>query len=333
MQSLEKKISQKRPGQLLAAITDNLPIVVGRLDRDGRVIEAEGHGLAAQGMAPPRILGQLFPRLYPETADAIAQAAAENAGNCTIRGRKHGKKWHVELYVFPDASQIGEMVFFGRDVTIRKDLESRLLSISDLEQRRIGADLHDGLGQHLTGTACIAATLCDKLKSGHSPHADQAASIAALINAAIDMTRGLARGLCPVQIEKGGLGSALEDLSYQVQRLHSIRCSFSRTCASPDLEPHVALHLYRIAQEAINNVLRHSSANEILVTLSSAGGRAILAIEDNGCGFDPATRLNDHRLGLRLMDYRAAMVGGTLKVGRRKNGGMRVECTFLRSFY
>ncbi len=324
----EIETARKREGQLLAAVTDNLPIIVGRLDREGRVTEATGSGLAAQGMAPAYLVGRRFGRLFPAAVDAIEKALKGKAAGCELRGGEGEKEWHVEFNAFPDASRTAAVVFYGRDVTIRKNLESTLINISDAERQRIGADLHDGLGQHLTGTACLAAALCEKLKADGSPHAAQAASIVALLNAGIDMTRGLARGLCPVQIEVGSLCSALEDFTYQVQRLHRVKCRFHATGSPLRLEQRVALHLYRIAQEAVNNALRHSSADEILVTLD----RAYLAIEDNGCGFDPAALSDNRRLGLRLMEYRSALVGGVFNISRRPAGGMRVECLFSQPF-
>ncbi|MDE3083948.1 MAG: PAS domain-containing protein [Verrucomicrobiota bacterium] len=327
---LEAEIARKSQGQLLAGIMNNMPIIVGRLDRGGRVIEAEGQGLASRGMAPARLAGQRLAELYPEAGDAIDRAIGGAAAGCAIRGRDEDEEWHVEFFAFPDASEMGAAVFFGRDVTTRKHLERSLLSISDAEQRRIGADLHDGLGQQLTGTACLATVLRDQLTAIQSPQAAQAAKIAAHINAAIDMTRGLARGLCPVQVENGGLSAALEDFSCHVQHLHGIKCRFNQIGPRLFFEPHVATHLYRIAQEAINNVLRHSSADEVLITLGSTGARPFLVIEDNGPGFDPASLPSTRGLGLRLMDYRAAMIGGTFKVSRKTGGGMRVECAFSR---
>lgn len=329
-QELRREIesARQRETQLLSALTANLPVVIGRLDDNGRVTEATGFGLADLGMAPARLLGRRFARLYPVAADAIDQAILGRPASCGIQGRSHDKNWHVDFFVFPDVSRTGTVLFLARDVTHRKELESRLISVSDAEQQRIGADLHDGLGQHLTGTACIAATLHEKLKAAGSLHAGQAASVVALINAAVDMTRGLARGLCPVQIEVGSLCSALEDFSYQVQRLHSVKCRFRPTGPPLKLEQPVALHLYRIAQEAVNNVLRHSNADEITITLD----RAYLAIEDNGGGFDPSAVSDNRRLGLRLMDYRAAMIGGFFKISRRPEGGMRVECVFSHPF-
>src|SRR5581483_727698 len=324
----EVEVARKREGQLLAAITDNLPVTVGRLDAAGRVVEISGRGLAAQGIMPGRLMGRLFAELYPAAADTIAKAVGGTPANCEIHGGSADAEWHIEFFAFPDASRTSAVVFFGRDVTNRKNLERRLIDISDAEQQRIGADLHDGLGQHLTGTACMAAALGEKLRAENSPHSAQAATVASLINAAIDMTRGFARGLCPVQIEVGSLCSALEDFTFQVQRLHRVKCRFHPTGQPLRLPQHVALHLYRIAQEAVNNALRHSSADKIVITLD----RAYLAIEDNGCGFDPAALSDNRRRGLRLMEYRAAMIGGSFRITRRPEGGMRAECVFAQPF-
>lgn len=202
-----------------------------------------------------------------------------------------------------------------------------LLTISDEEQRKIGADLHDGLGQHLTGIACLAAALRDQLKAEHSDGAAEKANhISGLVNAAIDMTRMHARGLCPVHVEQCGLHAALEDLVYQVQSLHNVQCRFENGGPPPEVEPEVALHLYRIAQEAINNAVRHGGANRIAVKLETAVPPLRLVVEDNGRGFNPAARPGNGNLGLRLMEHRSAIIGGNFSINPAQGGGVRVEC-------
>jgi signal transduction histidine kinase len=215
----------------------------------------------------------------------------------------------------------------AEEMAARRRLEKQLLSISDEQQRRIGADLHDELGQHLTGIACLAAALRDNLKAKHAESAEKAHQIAAMINGTIELTRMLARGLCPVQIEQGGLHAALEDLAFRVQRMHGVTCWFENGGAPPTLDPAVALHLYRIAQEAVNNAVRHGSADRIAVKLEVGALPLRLIIEDNGRGFTPGARRPSPGLGLHLMEQRADIIGGTFTITPRSQG-IRVECTF-----
>lgn len=210
----------------------------------------------------------------------------------------------------------------------RRALEKQLLTIGDEEKRRIGADLHDGLGQYLTGIACLVTALRDQLKIEGSSQTEKASHIASLVNAALERTRLLARGLCPVHIEQSGLYAALQDLAFQVERLHGIGCQFSNGGPHLAFRPDAALHLYLIAQEAVHNAIRHGEADRVQVKLETMERPSRLVIEDNGCGFDPAEHLHANGLGLHLMRQRAALIGGALQVGRREGErGTRVECT------
>jgi signal transduction histidine kinase len=206
------------------------------------------------------------------------------------------------------------------------NLEERLIGAREEEQRRIGADLHDGLGQYLTGIACLAAALCDKLRAERACEAAQADELARLVGAAIDLTRGYARGLFPLRLEQGGLCAALEDLVQQVRRVHRVECSFENGGPPLALDPDAALQLYRIAQEAINNAVRHGAADRIAVKLQTRSRPSRLVIEDNGRGFSPAVR-RSKGMGLQLMERRAAHIGASFRIAPQPRGGTRVECT------
>jgi signal transduction histidine kinase len=173
----------------------------------------------------------------------------------------------------------------------------------------------------------LSAALRDKLQAHHRPEANDAATISSLVQEAIAQTRALARGLCPVQLETSGLETALEDLTFQVQRLHGLECEFEPR-GTVDVETSVALHLYRIAQEAINNAIKHASPKRIKVTADFSRDNKILCIEDDGCGFDPDVEPGPSS-GMSLMPYRAAMIGGTLTVTSQLNVGTKVECRFI----
>jgi signal transduction histidine kinase/CheY-like chemotaxis protein len=324
----EKLIKQK--SQLLNGLLTNLPMVVGRLDPEGRVVEAQGQLLEKYGLTPESIIGRDLAKLYPQLKPAVAEALRGGAVNSMLTARHEGIEWYADFFLFFDHEFRRGALFFGSDITQRKLIERELLRVSDAEKNRIGSDLHDGLGQYLTGISCLSAALRDKLQVQSRPEAEDAATISSLVQEAIAQTRALARGLCPVQLETAGLETALEDLTFQVQRLHGIDCRFLPTGPVGVCETALALHLYRIAQEAINNAVKHSGARQITVTLDFSKENKVLSIEDDGCGFDPEVE-HGPSTGLRLMPYRAAMIGGTLTITSQPNAGTKVECRFVHS--
>jgi len=215
----------------------------------------------------------------------------------------------------------------GFDITERKGLEEAILEISAIEQRRIAQDLHDGLGQHLTGIAFMCKVLEEKLSDKLLPEAVEAAKIVKMVNQAIDNTRQLARGLHPVAAEPLGLMSALKKWASEVEGLFHIGCGFH--CEKP-LQIHdanLATHLYRIAQEAVNNAIRHGKSRNIVISLSGKNGTGTLVIQDDGDGF-PKKPASPPGVGLSIMNYRADMVGGSLKVQPNQERGITVTCMF-----
>lgn len=324
---VEAEAARNRQSQLLRAIMQNLPVIAGRIDTSGTVVEVEGEGLANRGIAPEKLQGRPFSEVFRQSRAALRQALDGGEGSFTVSGRSE-EDWQVDFIVFFDAENGAGAIFFGRDMTERRWLERKLLEISDVEQQRIGADLHDGLGQHLTGIACMAAALKDRLKVIAPPESKQADEIAKLVNEATAQSRALARGLCPVQLDQTGLQSALEDLTYQVQIRHRVQCRFEVNGSLPVYDHDTAIHLYRITQEAINNAVRHGGAQRVCVRLESNNGTNRLMVEDDGAGFDPRERPSAPGVGLRLMNYRASVIGGTFSISSEPGQGARAECTF-----
>jgi signal transduction histidine kinase len=207
----------------------------------------------------------------------------------------------------------------------RKRLEKSILDISEREKGRIAQDLHDGLGQHLTGVAFLSKVLERKLTEKSAPDASDAAKIARLVNQAINQTRELARGLLPVESGPKGLMSALQHLASEVEELFHISCHFrAEDVLIRDMD--VATHLYRIAQEAVTNAIKHGQSRQIVIVLSHYRDKVFLSIQDDGVGF--AGRLdNKDGMGIRTMNYRANMIGASLDIKRNPGGGTVVCCT------
>jgi PAS domain S-box-containing protein len=215
----------------------------------------------------------------------------------------------------------------GIDITERKQLEKTILEVSAREQRRIGQDLHDGLGQHLTGIAFMSKVQEQKLAEKSLPEAADAAKIVNLVNEAIHKTRELARGLLPVVSDTRGLMSALQQWASEVEDLFAVGCRFQ--CFNPVLihDDTVATHLYYIAREAVNNAIKHGHARQIVIRLAADDKQGVLAVQDDGHGIGSVSPTNKG-MGLHLMNYRARMVGGSLEVQRVATGGTVVTCLF-----
>jgi signal transduction histidine kinase len=209
-----------------------------------------------------------------------------------------------------------------------RGLQKELLEITDTEQRRIGHDLHDGLGQHLTGIAFMSKLMEQRLTSREVPEAEQARKIAGLVNKAIGWTRDLARGLAPVDLDQEeGLASALRQLTEGAGEMYGAACRFERVGEVSVSNPTIAIHLYRIAQEALNNAIKHGRPRNVSVRLTGTGGREIsVRVEDDGAGFDPSL-VRGGGMGLRIMRYRAKMIAGNLEVRTRPGGGTVVSCS------
>lgn len=209
-----------------------------------------------------------------------------------------------------------------------RKLQRELLEITDSEQRRIGHDLHDGLGQHLTGIAFMSKLVEQRLAARDIPEATEAGKIASLVNKAIGWTRDLARGLAPVELERAeGLSSALEKLTQSTAEMFGANCRFESSGANGRVrDPVFAGHLYRIAQEGMNNAIKHAHAKSIIVRLTLTPREATISIEDDGIGFDPEN-LRTVGMGLRIMRYRAKMMNGSLEIRNASTGGTIITCS------
>lgn len=213
-----------------------------------------------------------------------------------------------------------------RDITERKRLEREILEISDREQRRIGQDLHDGLCQHLTAIELMSQVVAQKLAARSQPEADRMGEIAGHVRNVIGQTRLLARGLSPVTLESEGLMSALKELALNTTGMFGVKCEFECRPAVLVDDHATATHLYRIAQEAVSNAIKHGHASEVLIRLNQEDSRVAVTVTDNGTGFPKIPPVGTG-MGLRIMQSRAGMIGGALSVTNRPAGGASVNCS------
>lgn len=215
-----------------------------------------------------------------------------------------------------------------QDVSERKLLERELIEIASREQERIGHDLHDGLGQELTGIALLLRGLAGRIHKELQGSAPEIDDIVQLVNQAINNTRLLAAGLSPLVVERGGLGGALQALVDRAREMYGLDATVEiRGEAGAEVGRSVAMQLYRIAQEAVTNAARHAAASRVRITLRLAGDRLLLTVKDDGRGM-PADAAGGSGLGLKIMNYRAAMIGGRLQLegGPGKGTLVRISC-------
>jgi signal transduction histidine kinase len=207
-----------------------------------------------------------------------------------------------------------------------RQLEKEILEISDRERQRIGQDLHDGLCQQLAGIELMSQVLEQKLAARSKADAARARDIARFVREAISQTRLLARGLAPSNLESEGLMSALQELALNTEKMFGISCRFE--CKEPVVicDLLVATHLYRIAQEAISNAIKHGRAKKVMIELAASAQRTTLDIRDDGVGF-PKTPARGKGMGLRIMQYRAGVIHGSLTITPNQAGGATISCS------
>lgn len=211
----------------------------------------------------------------------------------------------------------------------RQKLEKQVLECRDSEQRRFSQDLHDGLGQCLTGVLFHVLALERDLTSDRSDFAPAASKIAELVNQSINQAHDLARGIDPVPLRPDGLMCALEELVRALCDASPTKCSFR--CEEPILleDNAVATHLYRIAQEAISNAIKHSKASQVTVRLEKLSKSSALVITDDGIGISERQNLR-RGCGLNIIKHRARLIDAALDVKTTPGGGATVRCTFKR---
>jgi PAS domain S-box-containing protein len=242
----------------------------------------------------------------------------------TAQGERWGE-WRVGPVQDKSGKTTHWLIIF-RDITERKRLEKEILEISDKERRRIGQDLHDGLCQHLAGIELMSQVLEQKLAAKSKTDAARVGEISKHVRDAIGQTRSLARGLSPVTLESEGLASALLELAANTEKMFGITCRVSAAHLGHARAPAVETHLYRIAQEAVSNAIKHGKAREVVIELQTGADRTVLSVTDDGAGI-PEPPPRNGGMGLRIMDYRAGMIGGALSIQRNPHAGTTVRCS------
>ncbi|MEX1364916.1 MAG: PAS domain S-box protein, partial [Nannocystaceae bacterium] len=327
-QALER--SEVRFRQLVEQAVDGIFVC----DEDGTLVDVNRQACESLGYSREQLLGTSFVDLCRglemselwELLDGLDPGESETLATAHLR--RDGSAFPVELHLGPfwDPDGAPRILALARDVTDRHRLEAAALEAAEQEARRIGRDLHDGLGQHLTGMAFLAKGLERALSVRGLPEAEEAHQIVQLVKEAVGHSRGLAHGLAPVGVHGTELAPALENLAGRTRKVFNIECEFQQEGATRVPDDATATAFYRIAQESTNNALKHGKASRIILRLEDdEDGSLVLSICDDGQGL-PLARPTEG-LGLRLMKLRAETVGAKLGIFNLEQGGTRVSCT------
>ncbi len=315
------------------ALAENSPLIIARFDLGLRHVYVNRAVEEATGRPREQFLGRTNRELgMPPDLNALWEGRIAE----TIRTRRptelefslegpSGSR-HYYSRLVPEFGPDGSVVSIlgvASDLTGLKSLQREVLSIAEQEQRRIGQDLHDDVGQELTGVGLMVGALADALVEAGSAEAGLAARIGNRLERARARVQALARGLVPMEVEALGLRQALQELAFRVTDLHGIEASVECEAHVLVAEVPVATQLFRIAQEAIANAIKHGKPRRIRIRLAQADGRTSLEVRDDGVGIPEVRGLG---LGLKIMRYRADLLGASLEIGPAEGRGTRVAC-------
>jgi PAS domain S-box-containing protein len=324
--------SEERFRLLVEGVADYAIVM---LDSNGRIVSWNPGAARIFSFSHDQAVGQNASTFYPQEEIARGKPAADLLEAAQL-GRREDEGWRVRrdatqfwanvitTALRDDEGRLRGFAQITRDVSELRSLEKEVLEISEREQMRIGHDLHDGVGQELTGVALLTQNLRQKLALQDLPEEAQAARIASLINRALEQVRKLARGFSPLELGPQGLETALRDMASKVQTSMQRACLVNCRGTLNLADDAVALHLFRIAQEAVNNAVRHSHARQIRIELDTIDTLTTLAVHDDGVGM-PAAGLRNKGMGISVMQYRARMIGGTLDM-QSSSAGTSIFC-------
>lgn len=323
----------------LRAILDAAPDSIVSIDRDGLITRVNQATERVFGYSADELLGQnvsiLMPAPYREEHDGYLARYLETREPHIIGTVREFQAQHKEGRIFPIDLTVNEIdhmeMFIGivRDISERKELEKQVVDAATDEQRRIGQDIHDGVGQELTGLRYVAQTHAESLAGQASPDAQTAERISAWLATVQRQLRAIIRQLVPVEVDSQGLAAALRGLAQRTSEAHDLTCEFQ--CPEPLTVADAALatQLYRIGQEAVANAVRHAQAYHVRIELTKDDDRLTLRISDDGVGITISPK-KGAGIGLRSMAYRAGLIGAGLVVRNGEQVGTQVICTVLR---
>jgi PAS domain S-box-containing protein len=330
-----REAEQRHRGILETAVSAIITI------SDQRLIESVNSSTERMfGYTREEMIGQNIMMLMPEPYASQHDSYVDNykrtgqrkiigIGRQAVALRKDGTIFPIDLSIGEVTLADGKRLFTGiiRDLTDHRILEEKILRISEEEQARIGQDIHDDLCQQLAAIGCLAKVVHQRLVKAGSTSAAELEQVVKMLTSANQRAREMARGLMPVVLDSSGLMAALADLARGTQQIFRITCQLHCDPPVEVRENLLAVQLYRIAQEALSNAIKHSQAERIDITLSNTEGGLQMTIRDNGRGIPDHSPGGGTGMGLLTMSQRARMMGGELSVEIHPEGGTLVTCS------
>jgi len=302
--------------------------------RDGTILFCNHRFAELLHVPPEQIVGSNLFGYLPGTERRAFQDLLHGVNGVAGRTELHllspsGPRFpaHVSVTALPLEESTGAFSMVVNNLEEQRRLERQVLDVSEREQQRLGQDLHDGLGQALAGIAYMLQSIPlepDK-QTGHL------ARITELVNHSLTQTRELAKGFYPVELERHGLQLALQELAMNVRRTFKINCRVTCDKGMNRLDKAVQIQVFRIIQESIRNAVKHGEARTIHIQTARADNEAIVLIKNDGQRFPiekmRLTLANSHGMGLKIMHYRARLIGATLEFTPGRKSGCTVRCT------
>ncbi len=328
------------------AILETAADAIVTIDQDGLIYSFNRAASRIFGYEQSELIGKnvniLMPSPFRENHDSYlnrylktGKAHIIGIGREVVGQRRDGSVFPMDLAV-SEVVGIEKRMFLGiiRDISERKYLEKALVTASENERREIGRDLHDALGQIITGISLLSKSLAKKLSGVDASLAEEAEAIAGMSAEAMAEAKRLAYGAFPTELEKQGLLVALTQIAETSHRVYHIEALFSGPAHWAPLARDVELHLYRIAQESVANAIKHGKPRRVQISLQRDRDGITLTVIDDGIGLPAKRDTSRISMGLDIMRHRANLIGGTFAIAPRKDGlsGTEVRCCIPKAF-
>lgn len=336
LKQTEKKLEENRA--FAETVLETSVDAIISIDEHGDILSFNRAATKMFGYNEQEVIGRRVDMLLAATQNKkinyYLQEIQKPAGkNISVNGfnteaqKKDGNVFPVELSI-SEVTWGGSKIYTAivKDLTRRRELERRIIEIGNEERRRIGRELHDGLGQMLTGIRLLSETMAMKLEANGVPGSDNVREIANMIRDADEQARDLAHGIVGHDLESKGFSHTIQSLCEKTQKATGINCTFTKDGDFEIKDFNIALHLLRIIQEAVNNAVKHAMADNIHVKVKRNPHISVI-IEDDGVGFDFDDEQN-HGAGIQIMNFRTELLEGHFELSRVDGSRTRILCEF-----